>query len=69
MSLERTPETLELSLKKQSEINFGTHFVMFVKNLLVWQFLLFLISIFFNKRPGPIKSPVRTSTHPKASGF
>ena len=34
MSLERTPETLELSLKKQSEINFGTNFVMFVKNLL-----------------------------------
>ena len=46
--------------------NFGRNIAIFVKNVLVWKFFLFL---FFNECPGPIKCPVQQRTHLKAFVF
>ena len=45
--------------------NFERNFEIFVNKLVIWYFLLFLFFYLFNKCPGPIKRPVRTSATQK----
>lgn len=60
---------LEQKKKRTFVINFGRNFErnfeVFVNKLVIWYFLFFLFFYLFNKCPGPINRPFRTSATQK----